>query len=42
VMNQTQKSVMLWYAFVPEEQGKSFELTGFSSMGEIVSTKRIY
>jgi hypothetical protein len=27
----------LWYAFISEEQGKSFELTGFTSTGEIES-----
>jgi hypothetical protein len=33
--------VMLWYAFISEEQGKSFELTGLTSTGEIVSVKHI-
>lgn len=41
VLNQPQKLFTLWYAFVPEEQGKSFELTGYSSTGEIISEKRM-
>jgi hypothetical protein len=31
----------LWYAFIPEEQGKSFDLNGFASTGESVSVKHI-
>jgi hypothetical protein len=31
----------LWYAFIPEEQGKSFELTGLADTGEVVSEKRM-
>jgi hypothetical protein len=38
----SQSKVKLWYAFIAEEEGKSFELTGYSSSGEIVSEKHIY
>jgi hypothetical protein len=31
----------LWFAFISEEQGKSFDLIGFASTGEIVSEKHI-
>jgi hypothetical protein len=31
----------IWYVFITEELGKSFELTGFTSTGEIVSVKHI-
>jgi hypothetical protein len=37
----TQGNVKLWYAFIAEEQGKSFELTGFAKTGEIISKKLI-
>jgi hypothetical protein len=38
----TLEKVKLWYAFIPEEQGKSFDLTGFASPGEVISKKHIY
>jgi hypothetical protein len=36
----SQGKVKLWYAFIQEEQGSSFDITGLSSTGEIVSEKQ--
>jgi hypothetical protein len=32
----------IWYAFISEEQGRSFDVTGFTSAGEIISVKHIF
>lgn len=41
VINPIQKTDVLWYAFIPEEQGKAYELKGLSETGELISEKRI-
>lgn len=41
VLNETQKTDILWYAFVPEAQGEAFELKGLSQTGELISEKRM-
>jgi hypothetical protein len=33
--------VKLWYVFIPQDQGSSYELTGLSNTGEMLSKKRI-
>jgi hypothetical protein len=40
-MISAKNGIKLWYAFVPWEQDREFELTGYSDSGEAKSVKRI-
>lgn len=40
VMEPIPEKGSLWYVFISEEQGKSFELKGLSETGELISEKR--
>jgi hypothetical protein len=33
--------IKLWYVFIPQDQGSSYELTGLSNTGEMLSKKRM-
>ncbi|QGQ99495.1 hypothetical protein EHS13_33870 [Paenibacillus psychroresistens] len=38
----SKSNITLWYAFIEEEQGKAFDLTGLAKSGETVSKKHIF